>query len=93
MLASLQARAQVVINEVDADTPSNDAAEFIELFGTASASLDGYLLALYNGSTDSCYEIFDLDGFSLDENGFFVLCGNSANVANCDWDVTPDEIV
>ena len=39
-------------------------------------------LVLYNGSNDQSYAAFDLDGFSLDGNGYFVL-GNSG-VANVD---------
>ncbi len=85
-----QVLGQIRINEVDADTPSTDTAEFLELYGPASASLDGLVLVFYNGNGDVSYAAFDLDGRSLDANGFFVLCGNAANVANCDWDVSPD---
>ena len=45
---------------------------------------------LHNGSDDASYLAFDLDGQSLDGNGFFVLCGDAANVANCDLDVSPN---
>jgi hypothetical protein len=72
----------VVINEVDSDTPGNDTAEFVELFGTPGLSLDGHVLAFFNGSNDSLYTFFDLTGYALDVNGFFVL-GNAA-VANVD---------
>ena len=72
----------VVINEVDADTPGSDSAEFVELYdgGTGNTSLDGLVAVLYNGNGDSSYAAFDLDGFSTDSNGFFVL-GNEG-VAN-----------
>lgn len=79
--------AQVVINEVDADQTSTDTAEFVELFGTANQSLDGLVLVFYNGNGDVSYQAFDLDGQQLDGNGFFVLCGDAANVPNCDMDV------
>lgn len=81
-----------LINEVDADSPDSDIAEFIELItpGTGDFPLDGYSLVLYNGSDDASYLAFDLDGYSTNTNGYFVLCGNAANVANCDLDVTPD---
>ena len=67
---------EVVINEVDADTAGTDALEFIELFGTANLALDGLVVVLFNGSDDASYDAFDLDGFSLDANGFFVI-GNA----------------
>ena len=68
----------VVINEIDADQPGIDNAEFIELFGTPGMSLNGYALVLFNGNNDQSYAAFDLDGYSLDANGFFVL-GTVAN--------------
>ena len=77
----------VVINEVDADTDGTDMLEFVELFGTPNGALDGLSVILFNGSDDASYAAFDLDGFSLDANGFFVL-GNAA-VANVDL-VFPD---
>ena len=74
--------SNIVINEVDADTPGTDSAEFVELFdgGTGNTSLDGLVAVFYNGNNDSSYAAFDLDGFSTDSNGFFLL-GN-AGVAN-----------
>ncbi len=82
----------VVINEVDADQVSTDSAEFVELYdgGTGNTSLDGLVLVLFNGSDDASYLAFDLDGQSTGGDGYFVLCGNAANVANCDLDVSPD---
>ncbi len=72
----------VVINELDSDTPGTDALEFVELFdgGVGNTSLDGLVVVFYNGSGDISYAAFDLDGFSTDANGYFVL-GN-AGVAN-----------
>jgi len=69
----------VVINELDCDTASTDTLEFLELFGTPGMSLDGYVLVFYNGSGDASYAAYDLDGYSLDANGFF-LVGNTAVV-------------
>ncbi|QTD47748.1 endonuclease/exonuclease/phosphatase family protein [Sulfidibacter corallicola] len=74
--------SDIVINEVDADTPSSDVLEFVELFGTPNTSLDGFVLVFYNGSSDQSYRAIDLDGQSLDANGFFVA-GNTG-VANVD---------
>ncbi len=81
--------AQVVINEVDADQASTDAAEFVELYGTPSLSLNGYVLVFYNGDnpSDVSYLAVDLDGQSLGADGFFVYCGDAANVSNCDLEV------
>lgn len=88
----LTAQAELIINEVDADNSSTDTAEFVEIFdgGNGNTSLDGYVLVLFNGSNDLSYQAFDLDGYNTNASGYFVLCGDSANVANCDLDVTPD---
>jgi len=68
----------VVINEVDADNPSTDTLEFVELFGDPNASLDGLSIVGVNGGDDLTYGsfVFDLDGFTLDANGYFVI-GNA----------------
>ena len=81
-----------LINEVDADQVSTDSAEFVELYdgGVGNSDLSGLSLVLYNGSDDQSYLAFDLDGQSTGADGYFVLCGNAANVANCDLDVSPD---
>jgi DNA/RNA endonuclease G (NUC1) len=68
----------VRINEVDADTPGADAAEFIELYdgGTGNTPLDGLVVVLFEGGTGTSrqsYAAFDLDGYSTDANGYFVL--------------------
>lgn len=80
--AGTAAPVALVINEVDADTPGTDVAEFIELFdgGVGGTALDGYVVVLFNGSNDLSYAAFDLDGFSTNADGYFVL-GN-AGVAN-----------
>ena len=77
-------QAQFVINEVDADTPGTDTAEFIELYdgGLGNQSLDGLSVVLYNGSDDASYQAFDLDGFSTDADGFFVLGNDGVNGAS-----------
>ncbi|MCB0064198.1 MAG: lamin tail domain-containing protein, partial [Caldilineaceae bacterium] len=73
------ASTSLIINEVDADTPGDDTAEFVELFdgGSGNTSLTGYTLVLFNGSNDQSYLAIDLDGHSTDANGYFVI-GNSA---------------
>ncbi len=67
------------INEVDADTPGSDMEEFVEIFdgGAGGRPLDGLVVVFYNGSGDTSYAAFDLDGFTTDGAGFFVL-GNAA---------------
>ncbi|MFQ5676416.1 MAG: endonuclease/exonuclease/phosphatase family protein, partial [bacterium] len=74
--------AQVIINEVDADTPGTDMLEFVELYdgGVGNSGLSGLVLVFFNGNGDVSYRAIDLDGRSTDANGFFVL-GN-AGVAN-----------
>lgn len=83
----------IVINEVDADQTGTDAAEFVELYdgGTGNTALDGLVLVFFNGSDDQSYDpAVDLDGYTTDAGGYFVVCGDSANVPNCDLDITPD---
>lgn len=69
----------VIINELDSDTPGVDAAEFVELYdgGVGNTALDGLVVVFYNGSNDQSYNAFDLDGRTTDANGYFVL-GNAA---------------
>ena len=69
----------VIINEVDADTPGNDTAEFVELYdgGAGNTSLTGLAVVFYNGSNSLSYAAFDLDGLFTDANGYFTL-GNLA---------------
>ncbi|MEZ5197796.1 MAG: hypothetical protein R2764_15835 [Bacteroidales bacterium] len=41
--------------------------------------MSGLVVVLYNGNGDISYGAYDLDGFSTDANGYFLL-GNSAVV-------------
>ncbi len=86
------APSPLLINEVDADQAGTDSAEFIELFdgGVGNTDLTGLSIVLYNGSNDQSYRVFDLDGYSTNSSGYFVLCGNASNTSNCDLDVSPD---
>ena len=74
--------AGVIINEIDADTPGNDTAEFVELFdgGAGNTPLDGLVVVFFAGpdadtpsNTHKSYAAFDLDGFTTDANGYFTL--------------------
>ncbi|MFK7831801.1 MAG: endonuclease [Winogradskyella sp.] len=73
----------LVINELEADNPSIDSKEFIELKSqTPNFSTDGYILVFFNGSNsggDSSYFVYDLNGFTTDINGLLVV--GSANVS------------
>ncbi|MEM7084672.1 MAG: T9SS type A sorting domain-containing protein [Bacteroidota bacterium] len=74
----------LIINELDADTAGTDTLEFIELYdgGVGNTSLSGFAIVLYNGNGDTSYNAFDLDGFTTNAEGYFVM-GNAA-VANVD---------
>ena len=65
----------VIINELDSDTPGADAAEFVELYdgGAGNTPLDGLVVVFYNGTNDLSYAAFDLDGFQTDASGYFTL--------------------
>ncbi len=77
------ASGQLVINEIDADQIGGDTAEFVELYdgGAGNTALDGYVLVLFNGHGDSSYAAYDLDGYSTDASGFFVLGNEGVNGA------------
>ncbi|WP_178983717.1 endonuclease [Winogradskyella helgolandensis] len=72
----------LVINELDADTPSIDTHEFIELKSESpNFSTDGYILVFFNGSSsggDRSYFTYDLNGLTTDINGLLVV--GSVNV-------------
>lgn len=81
-LTSWFSSAQIVINEIDPDTPSTDQKEFIELHSSSpNFSLNGYVLVFYNATSTSpyggtlSYNTIDLDGYVTDINGNF-LVGN-----------------
>lgn len=72
--------AQIVINELDADTTSTDVKEFVELkSATPNMPLDGYCLVFFNGGSgllNASYLAIDLDGMTTDINGLLLL-GNA----------------
>lgn len=82
---TVQDNERVFLNEIDADQAGSDAQEFVELYdgGAGNFSLDGYVLVFYNGSNDQVTgEVFDLDGFTTDAEGYFVI--GSTTVPNVD---------
>ncbi len=74
----------LIINELDADTQGTDALEFVELYdgGAGNSPLDGHILVFYNGSNDQSYAAFDLNGFTTDSNGYFVIGNDSVPNVN-----------
>jgi len=80
LISSALSAQDVVINEVDADTPGSDTAEFIELKAAPNTSLDGYLIVFFSGSSDLSYGTWDLTDFTTDANGFFILGNNASTV-------------
>ncbi len=86
--------AQIVINELDSDSPSTDDKEFIELkSSTPNFSLNGYVLVLFNGTGSQAnlsYYVIDLDGYTTDINGIIVI-GNSL-VSPVPEKILPDNI-
>jgi len=82
--------AAVIINEVDYDQTDSDLSEFIEIFnaGSSTVPLDNYSIDLINGRDSSVYRSIDLSGFNIDANGYFVVCGDTNLVANCDYSFT-----
>lgn len=82
----------LVVNEIDYDQPSTDAAEFVELKNITGASLnlDSFAVQLVNGNGGAVYGTFDLPNVELAAGDYYVVCANAATVANCDLDVAPD---
>jgi hypothetical protein len=77
MLIGFASYGQVVINELDSDTPSTDDKEFVELKSTTpNLSLNGYVLVFFNGtgtSANKSYYAIDLSGITTDVNGIAVV--------------------
>ncbi|WP_298954293.1 endonuclease [uncultured Nonlabens sp.] len=80
VLAFAKAESQVFINELDADTPSTNDKQFVELKSDVPFyQLDGFVLVFFNGSGSSStgmgrsYYTVDLDGLVTDDNGLVVL--------------------
>lgn len=75
----------LVINEVDAQTPGVDREEFVELYNRSSTdqSLHGLVLVFFNGNGDRSYAAHSLDGFTIPAQGYFVI--GSAGVPRVDF--------
>ncbi|CAH1774785.1 unnamed protein product, partial [Owenia fusiformis] len=70
-------RGTLVINELNADQPSTDTLEYIELYNTSPSDvvMDGYTLVLYNGALNptASYRTIALDGHCISGLGYFVI--------------------
>nr|WP_321222332.1 endonuclease [uncultured Psychroserpens sp.] len=75
--------AQIVINELDCDSPGAENMEFLEILSeTPNFPLDGYVVVFFNGSTsgnNSSYFTVDLDGYVTDINGLLLIGSNSVS--------------
>ncbi|MBP6446473.1 MAG: endonuclease [Saprospiraceae bacterium] len=73
----VNAQKELLINELDCDSPGLDTQEFIELRSIKpNFPLDGFVLVFFNGSSsggNSCYLALDLDGYQTDVNGIFLI--------------------
>ena len=93
LVMATSAPAVVVLNELFINPPGSlDATrEYIELLGTPGKQLDGYAIALVNGSQNKYWpvgtpypadqeidEFFSLDGLALGDNGLLVLAIQSS---------------
>lgn len=70
------------INEIDPDQTGTDMAEFIEIKWTPNTSLSGYIVVLFNGSTDTSYDTIDLATATTDANGLYVFHFPSNGIQN-----------
>ena len=66
----------ILVNEINADSPGNDESEFIELYdgGRGNVALDGLVLVLFNGNNgDRSYLTIPLTGYQTDGSGYFLM--------------------
>ncbi|AOW78628.1 hypothetical protein A3Q34_18365 [Colwellia sp. PAMC 20917] len=82
----------LVLNEIDYDQPGSDNNEFIELKNTGDAGIDlsVFSVELFNESSNSVYKTFTLPSVILAAGDYYVICGNSTRVSNCDQDDVTD---
>ncbi len=80
IFTSIICAQNIVINELDCDSPGFDDKEFIELKSDLpNLALDGYVLVFFNGSSsggNTSYFTIDLDGGVTDSNGLFVIASD-----------------
>jgi hypothetical protein len=95
MLITNMVNAQaLVINEIDYDQPGTDSAEYVELYnaGPNPVNLADFKLVMFNGSTSGTgnvpYDSIQLPSQTLLAGSYFVICGNSGKVPNCNLSFT-----
>jgi predicted extracellular nuclease len=91
---SSAASTTLVINELDYDqiSPPADNAEYVEIKNVSGSAieLDPYSVVFVNGANNLAYLTVNLPIFSLAAGDYYVICGDAANVPNCDLDITPN---
>ena len=68
-----------MINEINVEQPGDRSKEFIELYdgGRGNSPLTFLCVVLFNGHNDDrSYATFDLDGYSTDDEGFFLIASD-----------------
>lgn len=82
-LITLNVSAQLVINELDSDTPGVDDKEFVEIkSNTPNFNLNGYIIVFFNGSAsgnNASYVAYDLAGYTTDINGLLLIGSNQVS--------------
>jgi len=81
------AQSSIVINEIRTDQPGADNDEYFELFGPASASLDGLTyLVIGDVSANSgvIEEVTNLTGYSIPAGGYFVAAESTFSLGTAD---------
>jgi len=74
----MAASAEIVINEIDSDTPGSDKAEFVELKGNPGESANGLVLVFYSvNDLGNSHLTVDLAGLTCDANGYILLADSA----------------
>ncbi|WP_375234693.1 endonuclease [Winogradskyella sp.] len=94
-LSALASSQDLVINELDCDTPGIDNLEFIEIKSAMpNQVISNRVLVFFNGSNsgnDSSYFVIDLDGQKTDGNGILLI--GSASVAPYPQIIIPVSVI
>uniref|UniRef100_A0A7C4TDT5 T9SS type A sorting domain-containing protein n=1 Tax=candidate division WOR-3 bacterium TaxID=2052148 RepID=A0A7C4TDT5_UNCW3 len=78
----------IFINEVYYDAPGTDTGCYIEIYGPGGTDLNGITLVGVNGADGNTYATIDLSGYSIPQDGFFVIAQDNS-VPNGDL-INPD---
>ena len=91
-LPSCQPLDDLKVNEVDYLQPGTDDAEFIEITNPTAEPIDlaGYAIEIVDAPPGPwVVRTIPLPSVDLAPGDYFVVCGDAANVPNCDLDVDP----